>query len=382
MGNTGSCSSVDNPETASERTQRSFPSPACRDLYYASADGDVPRVKVALEHGASVSSTDALGHTSLMMAAFGGHLDVARVLMSYSAAVNAATRDGRATALHLAAASGSFAMCRLLLTNGALVDAGLRSGAGRAPLQLAAQNGHTDCVRQLLSSQASVNHRDEVGSTALISAGRFGHLLVVEVLLRTGDGIDVNHVDKTGRSLFTEAFHRMHEGNSGPWWTVVNNLVRMNVSPDNVDEDGHTPLSMFVDRGQREYARAVVKLGADPNVPVPALTGGHVIFGARSPDVCKVLLECQASVNLRNAAGLSPLEFYIRERNSDVCDVLLACKANVNTQIMMEAGFEGLGHRTRHALLQRMKSADGVVPPQIPSWSAAFVPQPRASAFR
>ncbi|KAH8763551.1 ankyrin repeat-containing domain protein [Diaporthe sp. PMI_573] len=83
-------------------------------------------VKLFLEHGANVNAAPAwnLGLSALQAAAFVGDLEVAKLLVSRDADVNApACKYGGGTALALAARQGHKAMVRYLLEVGAAIPA-------------------------------------------------------------------------------------------------------------------------------------------------------------------------------------------------------------------------------------------------------------------
>ena len=63
---------------------------------------------------------------------------------------------------------------------------------GQTALRLAASEGDTDKVRELLSNGADVNARDDIGITALHEAAYGGHTDTVQELLK--NGADVNAI--------------------------------------------------------------------------------------------------------------------------------------------------------------------------------------------
>ena len=74
--------------------------------------------RMLMSNGANVNAADQEGRTALMQAAVYGHVDVARALLSNGAEVNAKDREGR-TALTQASTYGHADVVRLLLSNGA-----------------------------------------------------------------------------------------------------------------------------------------------------------------------------------------------------------------------------------------------------------------------
>jgi hypothetical protein len=108
----------------------------------AAQNGDLEKVKTLLKDNPDlVSSKDKWGRTPLHWAAFGGHKDVAALLLASKAEVNAKAIAGR-TPLHLAVGRGHKDVVALLLANKAEVNA--KDNHGDTPLHLAVSQGHKD----------------------------------------------------------------------------------------------------------------------------------------------------------------------------------------------------------------------------------------------
>jgi hypothetical protein len=119
-------------------------------------EGDLAKLTELLEAGLSVNTKDKFGHKLADVAAVKDRSDVLKLLIERGADL-----------------SGT--------------------------LGIAAQNGHVDCVRMLLSSGVEVNERfGSMGSTALINAASFGFDETVRELL--SKGADVHALDSKGRS--------------------------------------------------------------------------------------------------------------------------------------------------------------------------------------
>lgn len=119
------------------------------DLCCWAAMGEVEKVRQALEADPeSASYRGVHGMSVLMHAAFGGSLEVAKLLLDYGAdTVN--EPDGASSPLHGAAMRGDKALVQLLLEHGARKDA--KGFDGKTPAEVAQEAGNAEVAR-LLSS--------------------------------------------------------------------------------------------------------------------------------------------------------------------------------------------------------------------------------------
>ena len=117
------------------------------NVHNAAARGDLAELKVLLDGNTDlVSSKNQDGDTPLHLAALKGRKDVAELLLSSGASVDA--RDKRAdTPLHVAAEHGSVLIVALLLAHGA--DFKAVNDVGLTPLGLAMFTGHTEVAEAL-----------------------------------------------------------------------------------------------------------------------------------------------------------------------------------------------------------------------------------------
>jgi hypothetical protein len=113
-----------------------------RNIHLAVGSGNLGRVDRLLARNAElVDARGAYGRTPLHMAAALGRTDVAGVLLTNGADVNAVA-DGGWTALHWAAMSGRLELVRRLIEDGAEVNA--RAEDDTTPLHWAERNGHEE----------------------------------------------------------------------------------------------------------------------------------------------------------------------------------------------------------------------------------------------
>ena len=123
-------------------------------------------------------------------------------------------------------------------------------------------------------------------------------------------------------------------------YDVVLNLIRK--YPEAINyyaEDGFTPLGLACYFGQYEIARHLVIQDADINM---ASINGFNIFTIHSAaagehtDIAELLIECGADVNVKQAAGVTPLHSAAQNGNVDMLILLL--ESGADTSIRMDGG--------------------------------------------
>jgi uncharacterized protein len=141
------------------------------DMFEASAVGRTEQVQRLVEREPDlISDFSPDGFTPLHLAAFFGHVEIARLLIDGRADVEAVARNPmRVRPLHSAAAAGQLEIARLLVEAGA--DVNERQERGFTPLHAAAQNGDVELTRLLLERGADPELAAEDGRRAADLAG-------------------------------------------------------------------------------------------------------------------------------------------------------------------------------------------------------------------
>jgi ankyrin repeat protein len=233
--------------------------------------------KLASEFG--VNTEDGSGLTPLTLAAAFGTREAVSALLEAGADVKTANRSGL-TALHVAWRDD--ALTQLLLDRGANVN--VRTQLGATPLLVAASaNGTEAVVSRLLEKGADPDADDNRGVTPLIAAASVGNTAAAKLLLGHGANAKA-HAAGEGQKTVTPLMGAAHNGDVELTRLLLARKPDVNaVSPDN---DG------------------IVKHGP---VVFGTLTALHLATAGANPEVVKLLLDAGASVNARDARGLTPL---------------------------------------------------------------------------
>jgi hypothetical protein len=156
----------------------------CRaaEIHNAVRAGDIPKTFALIKaEPAVVAAVTEDNTTALHIAALEGNTDLAELLLTNNAPVNAADSK-KQTPLHLAMFSGNRTVAELLLDHGAEINA--RDLAGRTAMHLVARKGDREMVEFLLERKADATLTDGEGKTAAETAAANGHLAVAELIQR------------------------------------------------------------------------------------------------------------------------------------------------------------------------------------------------------
>lgn len=154
--------------------------------------GFTESAEILLSHGADFTIIEkATGKTPLLIAAFGGHVEIGRLLVyKYNADMNVqlvqvsqknAENVGH-TALSICAEKGYSEFVELLIDNKANLE--IKTKKGCSPLWLACSSGQLEVVQLLVSAGADVDSQDNRKVTCIMAAFRNGHIRVVRWLVK------------------------------------------------------------------------------------------------------------------------------------------------------------------------------------------------------
>ncbi len=286
---TPSVSATPTAASPSPSTPRPTRSGADEALLAAARTGDVAGVRAALADGADVEAEDDLGRTALVHAAYGNHLEAARVLVRVDADAN-----------HLDASTQS---PYLIAT----------SEVGDDPRLL----------DLLLAHGANLRAKDSYNGTGLIRAADRGFPVIVARLLDAG--IEIDHVNRLGWTALHEAVV-LGDG-SRRYQQVVRLLVDAGADPLlPTQRDGIRPRSHAQERG---YTRidAILKEAS------VGLTANERLLrhaGAGSVVAAEAALADGADLEARDAKGRTALLLAATEDRVPMAETLVARGADVD----------------------------------------------------
>lgn len=211
---------------------------------------------------------------------------------------------------------------------------------GYTPLMMAALMGHTEAVSALLARGASVNARDNEGSSPLMFARTADIAMMLldkgaDPLLVSEDGVTALHI-ASGKDSFAQ---------------VVQQLLKRGADPNAVDHDGDTPLHIT---GSREIAEILISAGANPNIRNKnGLTPLMTSIQEEDTDVAIYLIS-RTDLATRSGLGTTALGYAIKARQDDIAMALVEAGNPVNDwdKIIQSARQYGL-HKLEHIARKR-----------------------------
>lgn len=191
-------------------------------------------------------------------------------------------------------------------TDGVVTSQGMpQFGAGRTlstkPLIIAAANGNTDKIKELLkSNMQDINQIDELnGKNALFVAIENGYRNIAFMLVDAG--VSLNHRDFMGQTALMKAAAVAD-------FDMARYLVQKGADVNAVDEAGNSVLMVTASGQNPNIATLLIKNKADVNRQ--SLAGDTALMVAArngSTSIVDVLVQNGADVNVLNLEGATPL---------------------------------------------------------------------------
>ena len=164
----------------SQPKEVSKPQISTQSFHDAAFDGNIEKVKLALEASVQVDIIDESGKNALMIAAFNGHSEIIKILFEKGVPINQQDNDGR-TALMYASTGPYTATVKFLLDNKAEINIADKVEHFTA-LMFAASEGQLEIVKILMANGADATLKDIDGDTAEAFALQNKHPEVAQYL--------------------------------------------------------------------------------------------------------------------------------------------------------------------------------------------------------
>lgn len=192
-------------------------------------------------------------------------------------------------------------------------------------LLMAAYEGKTDSVIDLLMDNANINTTGEDGITPLMYAAEKGHLDIVKILLY--NKADPNIVPYSGRTaLISAAIQNQLE--------IVYYLLLYGADINARDEDGATALIYASGYNLLYMTEYLLQNRADPKIKTSDSTDALLCatyYG--NADMVSLLLSQKVSPNTADSKGFSPLSVAIQNGDISMIDTLFKNNAEPKLQI-------------------------------------------------
>uniref|UniRef100_A0A2K6S1W0 Ankyrin repeat and death domain containing 1A n=1 Tax=Saimiri boliviensis boliviensis TaxID=39432 RepID=A0A2K6S1W0_SAIBB len=173
-------------------------------------------------------------------------------------------------------------------------------------LLLSAWFGHLRILQILVNSGAKIHCESKDGLTLLHCAAQKGHVPVLAFIMEDLEDVDLDHVDKLGRT----AFHRAAEHGQ---LDALDFLVGSGCDHSVKDKEGNTALHLAAGRGHVAVLQRLVDIGLDlEEQNAEGLTALHAAVEGTYLDCVQLLLRAGSSVNALTQQGASPMHLAVR----------------------------------------------------------------------
>jgi uncharacterized protein len=305
--------------------QSSLKAEANVELAKAIINGNLKKVKKALENGADPDYGEEKGISLLAGACEAGKIKMVKELINHGANVNYS--DGVYTPLLVAVECKHFKIAKTLIAHGADVNADITDGP---ILEMAAKNGDLKIVKLLVEKGAEIDAYSKKGPTPFLAAAENGKLKVVKYLYARGADTKAEHMGKNAITLAIDGGH----------YQTANFLIGITPKISGMEE-----LKAAAKSGNLQLAKKLVDKGADFtsffNVETPLMEAA----GAGHVEMVQYLLNAPTFFNALNAKDKRGRTALMKGAHWGSHKVVrLLVKAGANLHIKDDSGKTALAH--------------------------------------
>ena len=206
--------------------------------------------------------------TALYLACEKGYSDIVKLLLERDAdAMICDDARVKCSALTVAARNGHVEVVNLLLAAG--VDKESRDDRNRTALYAAAANNKPKVVQCLCEDKANVNVYGLNKWTPLTCAVNDGYVEVIKVLLKNGNGVDLEMRDGIVGYNSTPLFHAVKKNQP----EIVELLCKAGAKVNVYNNEGDTPLTKAAIKGYTEIVKTLLTYGKGIDVEMKPKSG-------------------------------------------------------------------------------------------------------------
>ncbi|XP_047308053.1 E3 ubiquitin-protein ligase XBAT32-like isoform X2 [Impatiens glandulifera] len=243
----------------------------------------------------------------LVSAARDGDLQEAKALLEYNPRLARYSTFGiRNSPLHYSAAQGHHEIVSLLLESG--VDINLRNYRGQTALMQACQHGHWEVVQILILFKANIHKADYLnGGTALHLAALNGHSRCIRLLLTDYIPSSPNVWDILTATTIDDDSNNS-EFDKRALYEIINRAADGGITALHMAAlNGHVEtVQLFLDFGA-SVSQVTVGDGTTIDLIGAGCTPLHYAACGGNAQCCQILISRGASLTAENANGLTPL---------------------------------------------------------------------------
>lgn len=198
---------------------------------------------------------------------------------------------------------------------------------------------NTNEILRLIRAGADLSLTDMYGSTALIKATATDHPEIVQALLDAGANANqiCTNPDKSS-SHYTALQLAARSG----YTQLVNLLIQTGITPtlNYTDQHGNTPLFMAINGNYVDIVKALLKAGANPNIPgnysVSTSRWGHtgsvppLVQAVSNLEIAQALIEAGAHLDATDREGLTAFLRATMANNIPMIQLLAHAGADIN----------------------------------------------------
>ncbi len=155
----------------------------------------------------------------------------------------------------------------------------------------------------------------------MLRAAELNDVAFISEALKRGAGVDTS--DEHGNTLLMAVAAQGHI-------ELATFLISQRAKINNRNAFGDTPLMAAAHHGKLDMARLLIASGAEVNPE--GWTPMHYCAWQNHVDICSLLIDVRARLNVRSPNGTTPLMMAVRQGSTEAVRMLLAHRASTNLE--------------------------------------------------